>query len=95
MVDPKEFWRFVVTVLIGIGLTIIALPMLLVATCVPLLVGQSQMAEWIIYIALGVACAAASLVIAFARNEGTRWGAIALLVLLAIALARFLAPSFH
>lgn len=95
MVDPKEFWRFVVTVLIGIGLTIIALPMLLFATCVPLLVGQSQISEWIIYIALGVACGAAGLVAALARREGTRWGAVALLVLLAIALACFLVPSFH
>lgn len=95
MVEPKEFWRFVVTVLVGIGLTVIALPMLLVATCIPLMAGDTQLSGRVWYIALGLACAVASLVVAFARNEGTRWGAIALLVLLAMALARFLIPSFH
>lgn len=76
--QPNSFLGFIMTVIVGIGLTVIAVPILLLATCVPLMSGN-QKPTWIaagIYAV--VALTGASVIALTTRNTGIRWGVIAL-----------------
>jgi hypothetical protein len=87
--EPNSVIGFAMTVVVGIGLTVVAVPILLLATCVPLMTGNQKPT----LIAAGVYAAVAfigGVVIAIrTRNTGIRWGVIALFCLAVAVAARY------
>ena len=86
---------FTLTVMVGIGLTVVAVPVLFLATCIPLM-QNNQQPTWIAFGLYGVAATIGGLVIAIkTRNRGIRWGVIALFCLAVFAALYFLRASGH
>lgn len=85
--EPKQsgVLGFIMTIVVGVGLTVVAVPILLLATCVPLMTGNQRPT----LIGAGVYAVIAfvgGLIIAIrTRNTGIRWGVIALFCLAAAA----------
>jgi len=92
--DPKNpesnsVVGFILTVMIGIGLTVVAVPVLFLATCIPLM--QNNRQPTVIAFGLyGVAATIGALVIAIrTHNRGIRWGVVALFCLAVFATIYF------
>jgi hypothetical protein len=88
--EDRSVVGFILTVMVGIGLTVMAVPVLFLATCVPLMQGDQQPT----LIGFGLYAAAAAIgavVIAIkTHNRGIRWGVIALFCLAVFAALFFL-----
>ncbi len=87
--QPNHVIGFIMTVVVGIGLTVIAVPFLLLVTCLPMITGNYRPT----LIAAGVYAAVAffgGVVIAIrTRNTGIRWGVIALFCFAVMVAARY------
>ena len=78
---------FAMTVVVGIGLTVIAVPILLLATCVPLMTGNQKPTLIAAGVYAAVAFAGGVAIAIRTRNTGIRWGVIALFCLVAAVAA--------
>ncbi len=85
---------FIITVVVGIGLTVIAVPFLFIATCIPLVFGNTRGAiAFPVY--FGLACAGSAIIAVQTRNRGVRWGAIVLFCLAVAATVWLVGPHSH
>ena len=93
--EDRSVIGFILTVMVGIGLTVVAVPVLFLATCIPLMQNDQQ-PTLIAFGLYGVAATIGALVIAIkTRNRGIRWGVIALFCLAIFAALYFLRASGH
>ena len=93
--EDRTVIGFILTVMVGIGLTVVAVPVLFLATCIPLM-QNNQQPTWIAFGLYGVAATIGGLVIAIkTRNRGIRWGVIALFCLAVFAAVYYLRSIGH
>jgi uncharacterized membrane protein YfcA len=87
--EDRTVIGFILTVMVGIGLTVVAVPVLFLATCIPLM--QNNRQPTVIAFGLyGVAAIIGALVIAIrTHNRGIRWGVVALFCLAVFAAIYF------
>jgi uncharacterized membrane protein len=93
--EDRTVIGFILTVMVGIGLTVVAVPVLFLATCIPLM-QNNQQPTWIAFGLYGAAATIGGLVIAIkTRNRGIRWGVIALFCLAVFAAIYYLRSIGH
>jgi len=93
--EDRTVIGFILTVMVGIGLTVVAVPVLFLATCIPLM-QNNQQPTWIAFGLYGVAATIGGLVIAIkTRNRGIRWGVIALFCLAVFAAIYYMRSIGH
>ena len=87
--ENRSVIGFILTVMVGIGLTVVAVPVLFIATCIPMMQNNMQ-PTWIAFGLYGVVAIIGGVVIAIkTHNRGIRWGVIALFCLAVYIALRF------
>lgn len=77
----RNILGLVLTVMVGVYLTVLAIPILLLATCFPLMQGNSTPTRWGFAGLASVAFGVGLMIAVRTTNAGVRWGMAVLLVL--------------
>lgn len=87
--EPNKTLGFIMTVVVGIGLSVIAVPVLFLATCVPLMTGNQKPTLIGAGLYAVIATVGGIIIAVKTRNTGIRWGVIALFCLAAAVAVSF------